>query len=397
MEWKFPEKFLFGAALSDYQHFGNSECDLPKLRTADHFSLYLYDIELIHELNYSALRTSVEWARIETKENEINQSMLNWYEKYFETLKNYKIKTLATLHHFTNPNWYTTGGGWISEKNIKKFLKYVDIVSEKLAGYIDYYIIINEPLAYASMAFLNKVLPPYTIDPIKFRKCYKNLAKAIKQSYEIIKQNDKSVKVGFAHAISPLVPKNRKNPLEIIFCKYSNNIILNFLESLMNNIDFIGINYYSEFVFDIWKRRILKAVVNPEYLSKFCIELYKKYRKPLLITENGFSSRNQFYKTNYLVRHLEKISETIERGVEIEGYIWWSFLHGYEWNSQNNPSMGYKPNFGLIDVDMNTLERKVTKTAKIFSVIASKRKIDIEIHEKYGSIINYEFEDWPLS
>ncbi|MFH8039198.1 MAG: hypothetical protein QXJ14_04290, partial [Candidatus Aenigmatarchaeota archaeon] len=76
--------------------------------------------------------------------------------------------------------------------------------------------------------------------------------------------------------------------------------------------------------------------------------------------------------------------------------IWWSFLHCWEWNNFEDKSIGYKPNFSLVDVNMETLERRISEAAKVFAIIASTKKISSNIHKKYGKNIKCYFEHWPI-
>jgi beta-glucosidase len=77
----FPKNFLWGACLSDYQHFGGSICDLPLRWTAKHSTLYQEDFELIPRLKLKAFRAGIEWARIEPKEGVIDREAVKFYHK----------------------------------------------------------------------------------------------------------------------------------------------------------------------------------------------------------------------------------------------------------------------------------------------------------------------------
>ncbi|MFX0102150.1 MAG: family 1 glycosylhydrolase, partial [Candidatus Hodarchaeota archaeon] len=73
--------------------------------------------------------------------------------------------------------------------------------------------------------------------------------------------------------------------------------------------------------------------------------------------------------TAYMMMHLNNISKAIgvDR-VEVLGYCWWSFLHGYEWG------LDFKPFFALIDVDIgksyeHTMEKGIPQVAPGMSLI----------------------------
>ena len=63
---------------------------------------------------------------------------------------------------------------------------------------------------------------------------------------------------------------------------------------------------------------------------------------------------------------LEGLQRCIDDGLDIRGYYYWSFLDNFEW------LYGYKPRFGLIEVDRKTLERKSKKSLKFYQEIIEK-------------------------
>ena len=53
----------------------------------------------------------------------------------------------------------------------------------------------------------------------------------------------------------------------------------------------------------------------------------------------------------YLHDHLAAALDAIEQGVDLRGYFHWSLMDNFEW------AHGYRPRFGLIHVDYDTLVR----------------------------------------
>jgi len=123
MEVKFPSHFLWGAALSSHQCEGenlNSDWYVWEKeknleisgRACDHYRLFNKDFELASQLNLSSLRFSVEWARVQPKESVFSEQELEHYLEVVSSLLKHRIKPLVTLHHFTNPIWFSQSGGW---------------------------------------------------------------------------------------------------------------------------------------------------------------------------------------------------------------------------------------------------------------------------------------------
>jgi beta-galactosidase len=106
-------------------------------------------------------------------------------------------------------------------------------------------------------------------------------------------------------------------------------------EDLRDKVDWIGVNYYSRLLvkpsktpgfFDIVKGAGLycnsKEVsitgrpcsdmgweVYPEGLSKVLEEVWSKYRKPLIVTENGIADSRDVYRPKFLISHISHLSE----------------------------------------------------------------------------------------
>jgi beta-glucosidase len=382
----FPKNFLFGAGICDYQHFGGSTCDLPSIPAAKHALYFEEDFRLLEELKLNALRTSIEWARIEPEENKIDENSVRFYHEYFSKLKKIGAKTIVTLHHFTNPKWVHNYGGWLSEKTVEKFLKYVDFVSQEFDENIDYYVTINEPTIYSQLAYeaAERGLPPFHRNRKEVNRCLENMNEAIRRSYEIIHENSKKAKVGVANDTSILQPWRRM--LRWSLSRLAPELVIESpIEKWEGKYDFCGINYYC-------KMSSGKPVPYPEGLRKICRDFFEKFKKPVLITENGLANKDDRQRTAYLLLHLKSLNDAVVHDkANVIGYCWWSFLHGYEWG------LGYKPFFALVDVDISDSYRRTpTQTAHAFTKIIENNGFSLELlKENCDSLMSpLRFEDW---
>ena len=93
---------------------------------------------------------------------------------------------------------------------------------------------------------------------------------------------------------------------------------------------------------------------------------FERYRKPLLITENGLSVRDwvavdgavhDTARIDFTTRYLRALHRAIRDGAEVRGYFHWSILDNFEW------AEGYKERFGLIYVDYQTQKRTLKDSA----------------------------------
>lgn len=95
--------------------------------------------------------------------------------------------------------------------------------------------------------------------------------------------------------------------------------------------------------------------------SRFLHERYNQAEnRPLIVTENGFCSGDwpavdgkvhDSARIDFLHRYLLKFRRAAEEGIPIGGYFHWTLMDNFEW------AEGYKPRFGLVYVDFETLER----------------------------------------
>lgn len=99
---------------------------------------------------------------------------------------------------------------------------------------------------------------------------------------------------------------------------------------------------------------------------------------PLRVTEAGIATTSGQRRGESIVRQLAGLSEAIEAGSPVDGYIHWSLTDNFEW------AHGYHPRFGLYTVDLDTFERTPTEGVDVFAQIIADNGIRRDLWEKYG-------------
>jgi len=84
---------------------------------------------------------------------------------------------------------------------------------------------------------------------------------------------------------------------------------------------------------------------------------FKRFGKPIYITELGSQDSYGISRGQFIKDHLEEIYYAINDGVDVKGVFYWSFIDNFEW------SEGYGPKFGLVSVDLNTQERTIKSSS----------------------------------
>ena len=88
-----------------------------------------------------------------------------------------------------------------------------------------------------------------------------------------------------------------------------------------------------------------------------------KFRKPIVITENGLADAQDEHRAWFIKESLESVKAAIAEGIDVQGYLHWSLLDNFEWDK------GYWPKFGLVEVDRQTMQRSPRPSAYAYNAI----------------------------
>ena len=392
----FPKDFVWGTASSAYQTEGNNintdwyeweknkkpEQEFPKEEcgvACDSYNRYKEDFDLAVKLNNNAIRISIEWARIQPDEDSFDQNEINHYKQVLQEAKARNLQTFVTLHHFTNPLWFSKKGGWASRHSPSLFAKYAKKCAQEFGSLIDFYLTINEPDVYAFQGYVKGIWPPNKEDLLLPIVVQINMTRAHVAAYKAIKSVGKFM-VGLVKNIMWFEAAPGKHALiDSVVAKLLHFINDDmFLRPITKYLDFIGLNYY--FTTRL-KKLLISNVddvqsdlgwwVNPAGLEKVLLKL-KRYNKPIYITENGVADQIDRIRIKFIREMLGSIAKAMKQGVNVKGYFYWTLLDNYEWHQ------GYWPKFGLVYVDRgHNLERVPRESFYYYAEVCSSGRIDI--------------------
>lgn len=106
-----------------------------------------------------AFRLSVEWARVEPAEGEINTTALDRYASILDACHERSLQPLVSLHHFTHPEWLGADF-WLRPDSPDRFVEWVEVAVERLAGRCHHWVTINEINILALQSYLLGMFPP---------------------------------------------------------------------------------------------------------------------------------------------------------------------------------------------------------------------------------------------
>ncbi len=402
----FPPGFLWGAATSSHQVEGDNRWNdwwaaeqagalpYPSGKACAHYERYEQDFDMAQSWGHKAHRLSLEWSRIEPAEGTWNEAALRHYRDVIRALKQRHLEPVVTLHHFTNPAWFTRRGGWLRRDSVMRFARYVAYVMQELGHDVTYWLTINEPTVYVMQGYVNGEWPPFDRAAWgrAMRVCY-HMARAHVAAYRIIHQHRTSARVGFAHSAPWVMPCRSDNPWDRMAATWRDCILNRAFFGLIGklshgrwtpaaHLDFLGVNYYMRTLIRSagWGvgRLLGRACPEPHHaaqgvLSDIGWEVYPdglrsvlnrfaRFGVPLLITENGIATTDESLRCEFLKLHLATLAQTIaDDHIPVLGYLYWSLLDNFEW------SEGFHARFGLAAVDESTLERIPRPCAELFA------------------------------
>lgn len=361
----------------------------PSHKGIDFYHRYKEDIALFAQMGFKALRLSVDWSRIYPlgDEEQPNQEGLRYYTDVVDELRSHGIEPIVTLYHFEMPyHLVETYGSWTNRRLIGFYLKFCETMFCALKGKVRYWATFNEmnhidPATRASDIFT------YMIAGLKFSEMENpaqtlatvgyNMTAAGVKAVELGHRVDPENKIGCVFGLQPVYAFNFKpeNAFKVMYRDFYQadamclgyfpryklreyekmGIVLEGVEEDRESfakgvIDFIGVNYYSssvghhdgesgqETLFGGVQNPYLEQsdwgwAIDPKGLRYLLNAVYRKYGKPLIVTENGLGAADMLnedktvedpYRTEYLKLHLKQLKLAVEEDeVECFGYLMW--------------------------------------------------------------------------
>ena len=337
----------------------------------DHFKRYQEDFDLLKKLNLNSFRFGIEWSRIEPEEGKWDEDAIEHYRKYIDELRKRDIEPVLNIWHWTVPTWFAKKGDFKRYANLEYFDRFVKKLGEEYGHMLKYVITLNEPNVYTSFSYQLGYWPPQEKNYVTMMQVYWNLAMAHKKAYKTLKKTNPHLQVGVASQLANIQAKRPHNFFDEVSTKimrYGWNWW--FLRRIRRHQDFIGVNYYfTDYYTGLLQRKNptvplsdLGWYMEPEGLYPLLLRTWTRFKKPLIVTENGVADAGDQYRQWWIEETLVAMERASSEGVKIMGYFHWSLLDNFEW------STGWWPRFGLIGVDRkHGMRRSIRPSAKWFA------------------------------
>lgn len=375
----------------------------------DHYYHWQEDVELLKELGVGAYRFSINWARLIPQGiGEVNEKGVQFYNSIIDKCLEYGITPYITLFHFDYPQSLENMGGWKNPDSPYWMEYYADTVGKYFGDRVKNFITINEPQCFLPLGYESGYFPPGIKDSGDYELIPMAHHMLMGHGLSVRALHKYGCKVGYAPCGDVAIPYTEsEKDIEaarkcyfnceadgwyhtiswwsdpVIFGRYPDIPQLvkylpkgweEDLKTISESIDFYCQNIYGgtyyEYDSKVEKgyrahRKLTgltanKAAVVPEALYWGPKFLYERYKKPIFITENGMSGTDWVQldgkvhdpqRCDYIERYLGKLSKAIEDGIDVRGYMHWSFMDNFEWAS------AMRERFGLVYVDYETKKR----------------------------------------
>ena len=379
MTTSFPQGFRWGTATAAHQveggnwnndwwaweHAPNTPCEEPSGDAIDQLHLYDSDIALCAALGFDNYRFSIEWSRIEPEPGEFSLAALDHYRRLLASCHAHGIEPVVTFHHFTTPRWVAAQGGWHTASTVDLFLRFAERAVAHLGDLIGTACTINEPNIVSFIGYQMALFPPGVTDDAQFEAANANFIEAHRRVVPILKAGPGDFPVGLTLSMADYQAVPADNADAIARRDRIRAISEDQFLDIVGNDDFLGVQVYSR------TRVGAKSVLGPEEGVRTlpmgyefwpdslaaCLRRAWDYTGgsvPLLITENGIGTNDDPQRIEYVHQALEGVLGCIAEGIDVRGYTYWSLMDNFEW------AFGYRPRFGIIEVDRPT-QRRIVK------------------------------------
>ena len=336
------------------------------------------DLRTLRQLGVNHYRFGIEWARVEPQRGVYNEAAIQQYVRMARKLKAAGIEPIVTLWHFTFPSWlYDTKrkaqSNFLNPDVETAWRAYVNKMVGALAPYVRIYVPQNEPNGDLYIGYFGGHWPPgLLLTPFKLKKATEISVRMYRDAAAIIRQHRSDAIIIGIYSIPNWRRKFYADPAGMVY-----NMMMHqnwdHLDQVADVTDIIGLNYYysqdatplrfilrghgeqsSNYTQNGWE-------INPEGFYESLTTVFKRYGKPIVVSENGIGTQSEQKKIRYYREHVNQMRRAMSDGVDVRGYFPWTLVDNYEW------AEGYAANFGLTSLNRETKELIMEPTGIWFS------------------------------
>lgn len=378
----------------------------PKRWGVDFYHRYKEDLKLMKKIGLKCFRTSIAWTRLFPNGDEAfpNKEGVLFYDQLIDEIIECGMLPIITISHYEMPlNLSIKYGGFADRRVIDYYMNFAEFVLKRYGDKVKYWIPFNQinllyPCAFKSTGVYNEY-SDYPLEAYYQAVHHQFICQA--RVKEIAKKIDKNIKIGVMLSDRNMFAKTcnpddeyltfQRNRMQFFFSDVmlegeypqfafnyfkKNHIKIEMNENDLalikeNSMDFLAISHYTTRVISSETCDMSSATFeyNP-YLKPtpwewrvdpkgFYINIsvyWDRYKKPILIAENGFGAEDTVengkihdtYRIAYLNDYLKEMHDAIDDGANVFGYCLWTPI---DIVSSSTSEMSKR--YGLVYVDQD--------------------------------------------
>jgi beta-galactosidase len=389
------------------------------------------DVALMVADHASVYRMSIEWSRIfpdgaaasATTIEELDAlavpGAVQRYHEMLGALRDAGIEPMVTANHYVMPRWVHDGvachvdlatcgaDGWVTRDRILPLVSlWSGWLAREYGGEVDLWMTLNEPFATTASGYLlpgeDRSSPPgRSMDTAATVAVMFHQLEGHARMYDAIKAEDPDATVGIVMNMVDIAPKDPENEADVRGAEHMDylyhRLYLDAVTSgawdddldgvpdrtrddVAGRLDVLGVNYYNGVTALGLPFPLAPEVPTFDFFPEFSWEPNEEglrrvlvqaggYGVPVWVTENG-TPFVEDRGVEVLENHVTAMHAAIaEDGVDVRGYLYWSFVDNYEWNH------GLDLRFGLYALDPDTKARVPRAAAERFRTYARTNRL----------------------
>lgn len=350
----FPEGFLWGAATSAHAVEGGSPRTdwwlweqapgrvaggATSREGAGWWERADEDFVAAARLGLSALRFSVEWARVEPDEGRFDGAALARYVAWAERLRALGLEPVACLLHGTLPAWLAGRGGLGREAGVLRFARYADRVVAALGDRVRWWLTMDDPVGWVRRGLVEGSAPPGRRDFAEALATARHLAIAHAEAYALVHRRVPGALVSAGVQVaSPPAGRGLLGRGAAWLRDWLEHRV--WLESTLAGALRPPLGAFEPLGEGRATHDFIAVQADGEGLAAAALEL-SRHRLPLLVASHRLPGR----EPGPLLAALGALHRAIRAGADVRGYLHWSLVDGFEGRE------GYQAPAGLLAVD----------------------------------------------